>query len=691
MQGASHLARFNLTIDGLEHDLQVLEFTGHEAISSPYVFDVVLVSERPNLDLESLLHKQAFLAFSDGSHGIHGQIHRVAQGDAGKRLTRYSLTLVPRVTYLGHRINQRIFQQLTVPQIIAQVLEEHGIHRDLHLFQLGSNYPDREYCVQYAESDLHFVQRLCQEEGIHYHFRHSREKHLMVFGDDQTVFPRLDRPTPYKQSGGMVAEGAVITQFGLRVEARTSRTTRRDYDFEKSRILLESDYQPDADQNQPDLEDYDYPGRFTLRERGRFLTKRALERHRADYRQAEGKSDQQTLVSGHFMEMSEHSRTQWNDLWLLTEVRHECKQPQVLEESITSETSAHKNDFVQGYRNRFVATPWDVFHRPPHHYPKPRVLGSQTAIVTGPKGEEIHCDPFGRVTAQFFWDRAGRHDDKSSCWLRVASNWAGNAHGSVTIPRVGMEVLVSFLEGDPDQPVISGCLANSANPVPYELPAHKTRSVFRSRSSPDSGGFNELHLEDRAGQELIYLRAQRDMEQKVENDSRLEVGNERRETIKGNSITVLEAEEHRTITADRKVQLKANDYLHVASNSQTRVEQTLVVEAGQQVHIKAGAHLTLDAGASISLKAGGQHIVIGHGGIFSSSEIQIGGAPVAGSAAALSMPGANDALAVPTELPPMIAQSQNQLMAVSSVMGSDFCPICEACRAGICLPQGAAA
>ena len=691
MQSASHLARFNLTIDGLEHDLQVLEFTGHEAISTPYAFNVELVSERPNLDLESLLHKQAFLAFSNDRNGIHGQIHRVAQGDAGKRLTRYSLTLVPRVTYLGHRINQRIFQQLTVPQIIAQVLEEHGIHRDLHLFQLGSNYPDREYCVQYDESDLHFVQRLCQEEGIHYHFRHSREKHLMVFGDDQTVFPKLDRPTPYKQDSGMVAGGTVIKQFGLRVEARTSRTTRRDYDFEKSRIVLESDYQPDADQNQPDLEDYDYPGRFTLRERGKFLTKRALERHRADFQQAEGNSDQQTLVSGHFMEMSEHSRTEWNDLWLLTEVRHECKQPQVLEESITSETSAHENDFVQGYRNRFVATPWDVFYRPPHHYKKPRVLGSQTAIVTGPKGEEIHCDPFGRVKAQFFWDRASRHDDNSSCWLRVSSNWAGSVYGSVTIPRVGMEVLVSFLEGDPDQPVISGCLANSANPVPYELPAHKTRSVFRSRSSPDSGGFNELHLEDRAGQELIYLRAQRDMEQKVENDSRLEVGNERRETIKGNSITVLEAEEHRTITADRKVQLKANDYLHVASNSQTRVEQTLVVEAGQQVHIKAGAHLTLDAGASISLKAGGQHIVIGHGGIFSSSEIQIGGAPVAGSAAALSMPGANDALAVPAELPPMIAPSQNQLMAVSSAMGSDFCPICEACRAGICLSQGAAA
>ena len=686
MFSSSPLARFNLTIQDLKHDFQVLEFTGQEAISTPFAFDVVLVSERPNIDLESLLHKQAFLAYGEGGNGIHGQIHRVAQGDAGKRLTRYNVTLVPRVAYLSHRINQRIFQQLTVPQIIAQVLEEHGIHREFHSFQLGSKYPDREYCVQYDESDLHFIQRLCQEEGIHYHFRHSREKHLMVFGDDQTVFPRLERPTPYKQDSGMVAEEAVIKQFGLRVEARTSRTTRRDYDFEKARILLESDYQP-ATRVQPDLEDYDYPGRFTSRERGEFLTKRALECHRADYLQAEGKSDQQTLVSGHFLQMTGHSRTEWNDLWLLTAVRHEGKQPQVLEESYSSVASSHEDDLVQGYRNTFVAIPWDVFYRPPHRYKKPRVLGSQTAKVTGPKGEEIHCDKYGRVKAQFFWDRKGRHDDKSSCWLRVSSNWAGNAHGSVTIPRVGMEVLVSFLEGDPDQPVISGCLANSANPAPYELPAHKTRSVFRSRSTPDSGGFNELHLEDRAGRELIYLRAQRDMEQKIENDSRLEVGNERRETIKGDSVTILEAKEHRTVTADRNVQLKANDYLHVASNSHTRVDQTLVVEAGQQVHIKAGAHLTLNAGASISLKAGGQHIVISHGGIFSSSEIQIGGAPMTGSAASLSMPGTLDALSEPSQLPPMIAPSQGALMSASKAMGADFCPICEACREGICMTQ----
>jgi type VI secretion system secreted protein VgrG len=250
-----------------------------------------------------------------------------------------------------------------------------------------------------------------------------------------------------------------------------------------------------------------------------------------------------------------------------------------------------------------------------------------------------------------------------------------------------MEVLVTFLEGDPDQPLISGCVPNSSNPLPYELPANKTRSVFRSRSSPGSTGYNELQLEDRTGQELIYLRAQRDMEQKVQNDSRLEVGNERRETIKGNSIAVLEAEEQRTVTADRKVQLKANDYLQVANSSHTQVGEALVIAAGQHIHLSA-AHVVLSAEETLTLKAGGEHIVIGAAGIYRSSEIEPGGAPVAGVVAAPLMPGTLEALSTSPVLPPLIAPSQHALMAASNALGADLCPVCEACRDGVCLTPG---
>ena len=497
---------FSLKVEDYVGDLQVLSFTGTEGISQPFRFDLELVSENPDLDLEQLLHKQAFLAFDPQGSGIHGQIYRVAQGDAGKRLTRYKVSMVPQLQYLHHRTNQRIYQQMSAPKIIALILEEHGIKGNAYSFQLSQPCPDRDYCVQYDETDLHFVQRLCEEEGIHYHFQHSDKGHLLVFGDDQTVFPDLGQPTAYVQGSGMVAEEPVIKGFKLRLETRTSRTTRRDYDFEKPRLQMEAAYKPEGESTEPDLEDYDYPGRFIDRARGKFLSQRALERHRADYRQAEGRSDQTKLVSGHFLEMSDHPRSEWNDLWLLTEIFHEGKQPQVLEESVTSDTTDNKDDFHQGYRNRFNAIPWDVPYRPPLDHPKPKVLGSQSAVVTGPEGEEIFCDQYGRVKVQFFWDREGQRDDKTSCWMRVASSWAAETFGSINIPRVGMEVLITFLEGDPDQPLITGCLYHGANLPPYKLPDFKTLATVKSKEYKGSRA-NELRIDDTTSEISIALRS----------------------------------------------------------------------------------------------------------------------------------------------------------------------------------------
>jgi type VI secretion system secreted protein VgrG len=509
-------------LPGVEHDFQVLEFTGHEAISQPYAFELTLVSERPYLDLEPLLHRAAFLSFTPQGNGIHGHIHRIAGGDAGKRLTRYHVTLVPRLAYLAHRTNQRIFQQLTVPQIISRVLADHGILGDAHRFELGPVvYPKRDYCVQYDETDLHFIGRLCEEEGIHYHFQHSAQGHVLVFGDDQTVFPQLGQPVAYQQDNGLVASEPVIKRFALRLETRTTEVARRDYHFEKPRILMEASAKAG---DVLSLEDYDYPGRFVDRDRGKHLSQRALERHRHDYRLAEGRSDCPRLSTGHFLELSDHPRGDWNDLWLLTEIHHEGKQPQVLEESVTSDTQA-SDGFTQGYRNRFSATPWDVPFRPLLHHPKPKILGSQTAVVTGPEGEEIHCDEYGRVKVQFHWDRHGQADDKTSCWLRVSSSWAGDRYGGIAIPRVGMEVLVTFLEGDPDQPLVTGCLYHKEHAVPYELPANKTRSVFKTLSSPGGGGHNELRIEDRKGQEQIFIHAQRDWDEHIEHDQKIRVGN----------------------------------------------------------------------------------------------------------------------------------------------------------------------
>ncbi|MBV4475597.1 type VI secretion system Vgr family protein [Pseudomonas botevensis] len=661
--------RFTLTLEGAQSDLKVLEFTGKEAISQPYRFELELVSERPDLDLESLLHCQAFLNLDAEGSGIHGQIYQVGQGDSGKRLTRYHVSLVPRLAYLGHRINQRIFQHLSVPQIVVQILKDHAILRDAYEFRLSGDYPAREYCVQYAESDLAFIQRLCAEVGIHYHFQHSPDGHLLVFGDDQTVFLRLPEPALYLPGSGMAAGTPAIKRFNVRVETRTSVVTRRDYNFEKPRLQLDSRAEAER---RPVLEDYRFPGQFNERESGRQLARRSLERHGADYRQAEGRSDQSALSSGHFLQLVEHPRTDWNDLWLLTAVEHHGRQPQVLEESVTSD-----GEEFQGYRNTFLATPWEVFFRPPLDSAKPRMLGYQPAVVTGPKDSEIHCDEYGRVKVQLAWDRDGELNEHSSCWLRVATGWAHDRYGSVLIPRVGMEVLVGFIDSDADKPLVMGCLPNAATPVPLDLPADKTRSIFRSQSSPGGGGYNELRIEDRQGAEEIYLRAQRNWTQHVLHDQQVQVDNQRSIVVTGLARHELKADEQRITHGQRQTEVKQDDHLSVAGDRHIRVNSQALTASGQ-FHVSAGQQVVIDGGASATIQAGGQWINIGPGGIFSSVSIQVGGAPMAAMSAAPQVPG----------LPEKRLTAPAAMLTAAQIMSlkgnAPFCEECERCKDGVC-------
>ncbi|RKS21392.1 type VI secretion system secreted protein VgrG [Pseudomonas sp. WPR_5_2] len=618
--------RFTLTVEGSDHDLKVLEFTGKEAISQPYRFDLELVSERPDIELESLLHRQAFLSFDAQGSGIHGQIFRIGQGDCGKRLTRYQISLVPRLAYLSQRINQRIFQHQSVPAIITQILKDHGILGDVFKFQLGTDYPEREYCVQYAESDLAFIERLCAEIGIHYHFRHSPDGHLLVFGDDQTVFLHLKESILYLPGSGMAGDTPVINRFDVALQARTTAVVRRDYDFSKPRLELESRF--DSKQL-PVLEDYGFPGQFNDPEVGRHLAQRALESRRMDCRRVQGCSDQSALISGYLLQLDGHPRREWNDLWLLTEIEHHGRQPQVLEESAGS---GDPNEF-QGYRNTFLATPWDVFFRPPL-IRKPRVAGYQSAVVTGPKNSEIHCDEYGRVKVRLMWDRDGALNEHSSCWLRVATGWAHDRYGAALIPRVGMEVLVGFVDADADKPLVMGCLPNASTPVPLDLPADKTRSIFRSQSSPGGGGYNELRIEDRKGAEEISLRAQRNWNQQVLHDMHVQVGQ--------------------------------NEYLYVEGDRHIRVSNQTVKASGQ-IRINAGSQIVIDGGVHATIQAGGHWINIGPEGIFSSVPIEVGGA---------LMP------ALGTSSTPVQGVALSMAQMLNLKRAAPFCQVC--CEDGAC-------
>ncbi|SDS96767.1 type VI secretion system Vgr family protein [Pseudomonas prosekii] len=666
MSRPANTAHFTLHIPTVHNDFKVLAFDGTEAVSSLYGIHVELVSENHDFDLESLLSQPAFLQFGLEDEGIHGRIEEVVMGKTGKRLTRYHLTLVPGLHYLQFSRHQRIFQNLTVPQIIAQVLERHGIQTDAFALHVSAA-PPREYCTQYAESDFELIQRLCAEDGIAWHHQHSLKGHLLVFTDDQTYFRKLGE-TPYQQDCGMVTEHPVVSGFSMRFSTRTSTVTRRDYDMQRPSLLLQSSFTAEFS---PELEDYRYPLKLDNEKRGKQLARQALERHRFDYQIAEGRSDQPCLRSGHFFNLTGHPRKTCNDLWLLLSVTHTGRQPQALEEALTGDVKP-EDGFTQGYRNSFSAIPWDMFYRPPMCSRK-TLLVTQTARVTGPAGEEIYCDEFGRVKVEFHWDRAELDSERSSCWLRVASNWAGEGFGSVTIPRVGMEVVVTYLEGDPDQPLITGCVANKVTSVPYTLPEHKSKTVLRSNSSPHTGGYNELSIEDRAGLEQIYLRAERDLEQLILHDSNTRIGHDRRQQVSRNSFSLIEGDEVHTTRGVRETVVGGNELLSITGNSSTSAGGTLVIQAGAQASLNA-ANIVIDAGASLTLMAGGHHLLITAGGIFSSVAIVQGGSPAAGLLPSAAMAGAAQ---------PVIGTVRS-IVAAARQHAADFCPLCEACLDGQC-------
>lgn len=637
----SNTPSFSLNIQGQEHsEFLVLGFDIEEAISQPYRVTIDAVCENYRGTLADLLNKAAYLSIGD--QGFHGHLGEVRQGKVCKRWTHYRFELVPFLSHLKFASSRRIYQDMTTQQIIADVLKGHWLLEGAHVqFRIGPEKPTRhEYCVQYDESDLHFLSRLCEADGIFYYFRHSPTGHLLTFADQETQFYGLEPPAvvmPLIPMNGMAPEHPVVHRFNVSKTTRPSRVTQRDYDFQRAHESLETGRDSGAS---PSLEHYLYPE--DIRERAGQRSRRALERLRGDADIAEGESDQPALRPGTRLELEDHPEKTCNAIWLLTSVQHKGRCPEVLQEYASAELALAPDQLVRGYRNQFTALPKAVQIRPPLDHAVPKIQGLQTAVVVGPAQDDINCDPWGRVKVRFHWDRS-KETDNTSCWIRVASSWAGSDFGAVTVPRVGMEVLVSFEEGLASKPIIVGCLSNNLHRPAYSLPDNKTKTVLRSKSSPEGSGYNELHVDDKSNEELIYLRAQRDLEQLIQHDSRIEIGNERIETIKGNSTSVLKAEQNVTVSGARKVQILSGDHLDIAGSSHTRVGGDVLVTGGNDVHI-TGEHIVIDGGLSLSLSVNGQHILLNPAGIFSSSLIVPGGVPVPGMPAEPLVPDGTEPL-----------------------------------------------
>ncbi len=520
----------------------------------------------------------------EGERWIHGIVSRIDQTGRGKKLARYSVRLVPRVWILTLRRQSRIFQNLTTPDILKEVLTSGGIPSDHFKLSLKRSYKPRKYCVQYRETDFDFLSRLMEEEGIFYHFEHTEDGHVMILGDDPVAQVAIagEATVPFAEESGLVGDegaGEHVGRFQFGHSVRSGTTTLREFDFKKPTLSLETQSQADTEKR---LELYDYPGGYPDTSIGNELVRIRLEEARAVRALGSGEGNCRRFAAGYRFMLDEHWNENLNQEYLLVRVQHWGEQPQAAEEDVAEAAEALT------YHNHFECIPAAVTFRPPRITPRPRVEGPQTAVVTGPSGEEIHTDEHGRVKVHFHWDRLGPKDDKSSCWIRVSQGWAGAAWGAMYIPRVGQEVVVEFLEGDPDRPLITGRVYNADNPPPYGLPGEKTKSTLKSKSSPGGGGFNEIRFEDAAGSEEIFVHAQKDQNIVVGNDRTKSVGHDEKVQIKNNRDKSVGVDQSETIGSNKKISVGANHdetiggnmTLGVTGNEKESIQGNRIVSVG---------------------------------------------------------------------------------------------------------------
>ncbi|RLU00046.1 MAG: type VI secretion system tip protein VgrG, partial [Ketobacter sp.] len=630
----ANVTRFLFQIPSLSETLRVVGFDIKAAVSDLFHCEVELACENNALALETLVGKNGLLTLFDERYPqyLHGEIQQIRQGETGNQFTLYTVTLVPKLEFLLYRSNLRIFQQKSVPDIIRQVLKEAGIQGEDVSLDLSSPYPAREYCTQYGETDYHFISRLMEEEGIYYFFEHQFDRHVLVISDHNGRFKPIDGETAvrFKERTGMVSDQESIYELHARASIQPGKVSLRDYFFEKTKLRLDKSEQSGE---YTGLEQYHYRGNFNEPSQGARYARLQLEAHQARRQRVEGEADCPRLWPGCRFSVKDHPRQDLNAESILMSVHVQGRQPQSLGEGASNEGSR--------FSVVFQAMPSDLPFRPMAETPPPRVEGTQTAFVTGPAGEEIYTDQYGRVKVQFHWDREGQYNETSSCWLRVSQGMAGNQWGAMVIPRIGQEVIVSFLEGNPDRPLVTGTVYNGINASPYDLPANKTITTFKSYSSPGGGGFNELRLEDKKGQEQIYLHAEKDLDLYVRNDWKEWVGNEQHTTVGNNLNQEVGADQHTTIKQNHNLKVGTNLSQNVGQAAQLKISGSHVEQAGQDIVLKAGMSLVIQAGVELTLKAGGGLVKLDPSGVTIKGpmvRINTGGVATPGKPAVITPP-----------------------------------------------------
>ena len=600
--------------------LLVESFTGHEGVSRPYWFNVKALSDDPNIDMKGLLVQPAVLTFQLDDeterhvHSLVNGIKLLEYGEDGK--AAYELELVPWLSFLTYFYNSRIFQNKSVPDIIEKIFSDRG-YTDYRLNLQGS-YNPREYCVQYRETDFNFISRLMEDEGIFYYFEQSEDKHTLVLADANSAFtpcPNMATARYVPDEGAARVEG-IVAALHHEYHVSTGTASLTDYDFEKPNTDLFATLSGDQLG-----EFYDYPGGYITKDDGDRYARVRLEEREAEIATVRGRGTCMGFECGYKFTLEDHYRDETNQDYSILSLDHTGFN--------TSYRSGSDQKFE--YSNSFEAIPNSVVYRPRRRTPKPVMKGTQTALVVGKSGEEIWVDKYGRVKVQFYWDREGAKDENSSCWIRVAQGWAGKQWGLIQIPRIGQEVLVTFLEGDPDRPLIAGSVYNADQVVPYTLPDEQTKSALKSYSSKGGGGFNEIRFEDKKGSEQIFVHGELNMDVRVKQDKFQNIDRNVHLVIGQDHYEHIKNDHHVTIDNDQVVKITRDNHLNIAGKQAIKVTGTHSFQVtgdvtevfsgnhsektSMNLYIDAGMGIVIEGSTGITLKCGSNCVVIDPSGV----------------------------------------------------------------------------
>jgi type VI secretion system secreted protein VgrG len=594
------------------------ELRGREELGRLSTFELSALSLRADISPGDLLGKNITVKLElrgGGFRYFNGYVTRFAQSGMVFRYHQYLMTVHSWPWFLTRTADCRIFQGKTVPEIIKEVFADHS----MTLFEDGLNgtYPKREYCVQYRETDFDFVSRLMEEEGIYYFFEHQDGRHTLKLVNAYSGHKALENKASiayYPPGRAVRTDEEYIQAWSFAQGIQPGAVALEDYDFTKPRADLKVTAKQVQKQTPADYEVFDYPGEYLETPDGEKLVRTRVDELHAAFERAEAECNVREVAVGRLFTFTNSPRRDQEREYLIVSADYEIREH--------AYESAAPGAEGTTYHCKFNALQSRQQFRPLRTTPRPIVRGPQTALVVGPSGEEIWCDKYGRVKVQFHWDRYGKKDENSSCWIRVSNPWAGATWGAVALPRIGQEVVVDFLEGDPDQPLITGRVYNADQMPPYALPANATQTGIKSRSSKGGGGanFNELRFEDKKGSEQVFLHAEKDQDIEVEHDETHWVGHDRKKTVdndenvevKHNRTEKVGVDESITIGSNRTENVGSNESITIGANRTESVggNETITIAVARTEVVGAAETITIGA-ARTEIVGGAETITIG--------------------------------------------------------------------------------